>query len=204
MTFKNLFYEIKHIWYTILKHRIKNRNQKSYWQFRSNTGIYELDTYLESAKKERYYEIWERLLKHIDVKDKQIYDYGCNNGMWSREYEKRGAIVIGVDYIIPKKYFGKHFIQKDISQFIAEKKAFLIHTARTLHHLDQDQQDETIKAIKKNIQDGGYILVIESIKSGMPLTLGRNWRWTLEFYGFKIIAQSSDGVTQGILAQKVD
>ncbi len=195
---KNAYYQTMGKLRCILKHKRKNKNQKKYWQWINRKKLYDIDEYFD----ERFYSIWVKLINGIDLKQKIVFDYGCNNGVWTKEYLKKKAIVTGVDYIKPSDYFGDKFIQMDIAEFKSKDKAFLIHSARTLMHLEHKKQEKTLIQIKENLQKGGYILIIESRYSTGDQIYGRDWKETLDFFGFKIIKYVSDGFLDGVLARK--
>lgn len=181
--------------YKLLKVRPTNSNQKRYWVQKSHTKEYDIKNYRDP----RVYEIWEQLISDLKLESKLVYDYGCNNGVWSLEFLKRKAKVIGVDYIKPKRYEGKKLEICDITRHKPAKDAYLIHITRVLQHIEYRKQDQFFKNLENY---KGYLLLVERCHNTGFNIYGRNWADTVEFFGFKVVKRVSDGLYEGILCKR--
>src|SRR3989338_6372417 len=130
------FWEKQHF---LNKKTASNEEQKSFWEFRNTQEHFKPENYLK--EKEDYHEIWDYLLKELDLKGKIVYDYGCGGGVWSKRLRDKGAYVIGVDYARSNQELCNEFIHADIKQFRASKKADLINCCRVLIHMTHFEQE---------------------------------------------------------------
>lgn len=195
---RKTYYYVKYLICNCCGIKIKNSSQQKYWQWITKDKVYQPENYMDI----RFREIWSRLTLGVDFRNKTLLDYGCNNGIWSREYMRRGAICTGIDYITPTHFVGDGFIKEDITKYKSKRQVDFVHSTRVLMHLEHARQEEAIQRIRDNLKEGGDLLIIEQTYSGGAQRFSRNWKSFIEFFGFEIVKYVSDGVLEGILARK--
>lgn len=129
---------------------------EGYWD-KENYDYGDMPMYCDLATQKLFFKLFP------DVKGKEILDIGCGHGRTIRYFQKRGAIMKGID-ISPKsvdfcKKNGLDVIKADTCELPFKDNTFdLVFSIGVVEHFDA-----TMKAISEHIRvikPGGYALII--------------------------------------------
>jgi 2-polyprenyl-3-methyl-5-hydroxy-6-metoxy-1,4-benzoquinol methylase len=135
----------------------------------------------------------------VSKKGMNILDFGCGTGIFSEQFDKIGANVIGVDVsqelvernrsLIPTIDF--RLTSGDTLDF-PNNKFDLIHSMMVLQHIPGNIRCSIVKEFNRTLKPGGYVMIVESIYQAdssahlFPIS-EHEWVSLFEKNGFRLI-----------------
>lgn len=139
------------------------------------SGIYDLEYYI--GQEYRFYSGChsgriKNILSAVDVKGKKVLDCGCGCGLFSNQFKKMGADVIGVDYSssaieMARETFDGDFRVGDILDLEFEDNTFdIVFFIDAIEHIRDYKK--ALSEIKRVLKTGGILVISTDTENKMP------------------------------------
>lgn len=111
-----------------------------------------------------------KVLKDLDIKGKDVLEYGCGAGRWIPLFQQYGSTWHGVD--ISKDMLSmakKAYKDVDLKKIIDNKIPYpdqsmdLVYSVTVLHHNPYSAQEKIMSEMIRVLRDGKYLLLLEDL-----------------------------------------
>lgn len=162
--------------------KLKN-NLQSYWEALHHDGIQSNDQLKPVCNPDepdiinRLYNFGHRLgmrkvFKRLgDLKGKRVLDVGCGRGRWSKEFARRGAKVIGIDWSREAIHSNRQQVPEctfecmsvlELNHF--EPASFdIVNSVTVIQHVRRDFHQKIFEDIHKLLTTDGKLCMLESV-----------------------------------------
>ena len=111
-----------------------------------------------------------RELKRLDIKGKDVLEYGCGAGRWISFFKRLGANWQGVDISgdmlsMAMKEYKDVELRKVVDSTIPypDKSMDFVYSITVLHHNPYDAQERIASEMARVLRDSGYLLILEGL-----------------------------------------
>jgi ubiquinone/menaquinone biosynthesis C-methylase UbiE len=156
--------------------------------------------------------VLHRALKNLDLKGKEVLEYGCGVGRWIPYFKRCGSIWHGIDISndmlsMAKKVYKDVDLKKIIDNKIPypDRSMDFVYSINVIHHNPYDAQDNIVSEMVRVLRKSGHLLLFEDLGEKGQFNMfprdRKSWIKLVEKYGMTICWQG--GVRYWILRDLV-